>query len=427
MPGPLRSRNLPIAESGRSGASNWIAVMLSAPPSPADSMASRTPCSSLTSVCVASSPKASRYQAIASSRSATAMPTWSMPRILCSPIGGECSFPHREAALPAGIVTVIPVSAAVGGHVSTSVIVAGARTPMGRLLGSLKGLSGAQLGGVAIKAALERAGVAPEQVDYVIMGQVLTAGAGQIPARQAAVAGGIPMDVPALTINKVCLSGIDAIALADQLIRAGEFEVVVAGGQESMTRAPHMLVKSREGFKYGDVAMRDHMASDGLWDAFTDQAMGSLTEAANAGDAEFSREEQDAFSARSHQLAARAWKDGVFDDEVVSVSIPQRKGEPLEFRTDEGIRADTTTESLGRLRPAFSKDGTITAGSASQISDGAAAVVVMRKSRAEELGLSWLAEIGAHGVVAGPDSTLQHQPAAAIRAAVAKEGIDIEE
>src|SRR5882757_9102137 len=183
----------------------------------------------------------------------------------------------------------------------TSVIVAGARTPMGRLLGSLKDFSGAQLGGVAIKAALERAGVSPEQVQYVIMGQVLTAGAGQIPARQAAVNAGIPMDVPALTINKVCLSGLDAIALADQLIRAGEFEIVVAGGQESMSQAPHLLEKSREGFKYGDVTMRDHMAYDGLWDAFTDQAMGGLTEAANDGDKAFTREEQDAFSARSHQ------------------------------------------------------------------------------------------------------------------------------
>jgi acetyl-CoA C-acetyltransferase len=306
---------------------------------------------------------------------------------------------------------------------TTSVIVAGARTPMGRLLGSLKGFSGADLGGVAIKGALERAGVSGDQVDYVIMGQVLTAGAGQIPARQAAVKAGIPMTVPALTINKVCLSGIDAIALADQLIRAGEFEIVVAGGQESMTNAPHLLEKSREGFKYGDVAMRDHMAFDGLWDAFTDQAMGLLTEAANLADAQFSREEQDAFSARSHQLAARAWKDGLFDDEVVPVSIPQRKGEPLEFRTDEGIRADTTTESLGRLRPAFSKDGTITAGSASQISDGAAAVVVMSKAKAQELGLTWLAEIGAHGVVAGPDSTLQSQPARAIARACEKEGV----
>ena len=304
-----------------------------------------------------------------------------------------------------------------------TVIVAGARTPMGRMSGSLKSFSGSDLGGFAIAGALEKAGVGPDQVDYVIMGQVLTAGEGQIPARQAASKAGIPMSVPALTINKVCLSGIDAIALADQLIRAGEFEVVVAGGQESMTNAPHLLEKSRDGFKYGDVTMRDHMALDGLWDAFTDQAMGLLTEQANTGDVEFTRAEQDEFSARSHQLAARAWKDGYFDDEVVTVSIPQRKGDPLEFRTDEGIRVETTAESLGALRPAFSKDGTITAGSSSQISDGAAAVVVMKKSKAEELGLSWLAEIGAHGVVAGPDSTLQRQPARAIEAACAKEGV----
>jgi acetyl-CoA C-acetyltransferase len=304
-----------------------------------------------------------------------------------------------------------------------TVIVAGARTPMGRMSGSLKSFSGSDLGGFAIKAALEKSGVAPDQVDYVIMGQVLTAGEGQIPARQAATKAGIPMTVPALTVNKVCLSGIDAIALADQLIRAGEFDVVVAGGQESMTNAPHLLEKSREGFKYGDVTLRDHMALDGLWDAFTDQAMGVLTEQANTGDLEFSRAEQDEFAARSHQLAARAWKDGYFDDEVVTVAVPQRKGDPVEFTSDEGVRADTTAESLAGLRPAFRKDGTITAGSASQISDGACAVVVMKRSKAEELGLSWLAEIGAHGVVAGPDSTLQSQPARAIVAACEKEGI----
>ncbi|QHE71694.1 Acetyl-CoA acetyltransferase [Rhodococcus sp. WAY2] len=308
---------------------------------------------------------------------------------------------------------------------TTSVIVAGARTPMGRLMGSLKDLSGSDLGGIAIKGALEKAGVAPDQVEYVIMGQVLTAGAGQMPARQAAVAAGIPMDVPALTVNKVCLSGIDAIALADQLIRAGEFEVVVAGGQESMSRAPHLLEKSREGFKYGDVTMRDHMAFDGLHDIFTDQAMGSLTESQNTEPGrQTSREEQDAFAAASHQNAARAWKDGLFDDEVVPVSIPQRRGEPIVFGQDEGVRADTTVETLGRLRPAFAKDGTITAGSASPISDGAAAVVVMSKAKAEELGLEWIAEIGSHGVVAGPDSTLQSQPARAIAKACAKEGID---
>ncbi|MFZ2176523.1 MAG: acetyl-CoA C-acetyltransferase [Rhodococcus sp. (in: high G+C Gram-positive bacteria)] len=307
---------------------------------------------------------------------------------------------------------------------TSSVIVAGARTPMGRLLGSLKDLSGSDLGGIAIKGALEKSGVAPSQVEYVIMGQVLTAGAGQMPARQAAVAAGIPMDVPALTINKVCLSGIDAIALADQLIRAGEFDVVVAGGQESMSRAPHMLEKSREGFKFGDVTLRDHMAFDGLYDIFTDQAMGDLTEARNQdSDQQISRADQDAFAAASHQNAARAWKDGLFDNEVVPVSIPQRRGEPVVFATDEGIRADTTAESLAKLRPAFSKDGTVTAGSASQISDGAAAVVVMSKAKAEELGLEWLAEIGPHGVVAGPDSTLQSQPARAIAKACAREGI----
>ena len=304
-----------------------------------------------------------------------------------------------------------------------SVIVAGARTPLGRLLGSLKDFSGADLGGLAIRGALDKAGVRGDQVDYVIMGQVLTAGAGQIPARQAAVKAGIPMTVPALSINKVCLSGIDAIALADQLIRAGEFEIVVAGGQESMSNAPHLLEKSRQGYKYGNVTLRDHMDLDGLWDAFTDQGMGLLTEAGNTGDMAFTRVEQDEFSARSHQLAARAWKDGLFDDEVVAVSIPQRKGDPIEFKTDEGIRADTTAESLSKLRPAFSKDGTITAASASQISDGAAAVVVMSKAKAQELGLTWLAEIGAHGVVAGPDSTLQSQPAQAIAKACAKEGI----
>ncbi|MGX1778856.1 acetyl-CoA C-acetyltransferase [Nocardia brasiliensis] len=303
-----------------------------------------------------------------------------------------------------------------------SVIVSGARTPVGRLLGGLKDFSGSDLGGFAIKAALEKGGVAPEQVDYVIMGQVLTAGAGQIPARQAAVAAGIPMDVPALTLNKVCLSGINAIALADQLIRAGEYEIVVAGGQESMSQAPHLLEKSREGFKYGDVTLRDHMAYDGLYDIFTDQPMGALTEQRNDTEP-VSREEQDAFAAASHQRAAEAWKNGLFDDEVVPVAVPQRKGDPVLVAADEGIRADTTAESLAKLRPAFRKDGTVTAGSASQISDGAAAVVVMSKAKAEELGLSWLAEIGAAGVVAGPDSTLQDQPANAIAKACAREGI----
>src|SRR6185437_3560503 len=257
-----------------------------------------------------------------------------------------------------------------------------------RLLGSLKDFSGADLGGVAIKGALEKAGVAPDQVDYVIMGQVLTAGAGQIPARQAADQAGIPMTVPALTINKVCLSGLDAIALADQLIRAGEFEVVVAGGMESMTNAPHLLKNSRTGTKYGDTALVDSMAHDGLSDTFDQIAMGALTERANER-YDLTREEQDAFAAESHQRAARASKNGVFDEEITPVLIPQRKGDPIEFREDEGIRADTTVESLSKLKPAFAKDGTITAGTASQISDGAAAVVVMSKAKAEELGLEW--------------------------------------
>jgi acetyl-CoA C-acetyltransferase len=306
--------------------------------------------------------------------------------------------------------------------VSGSVILAGARTPIGRLLGSLKDFSGAQLGGIAIKAALERAGVRPEQVQYTIMGQVLTAGAGQIPARQAAVAAGIPMDVPALTVNKVCLSGLDAIALADQLIRAGEFEIVVAGGQESMTAAPHLLPKSRSGFKFGEVALLDHMAYDGLFCAFDQVAMGASTEKHNSRYA-VTREEQDAFAARSHQRAAAAIASGAFAEEITPVTIPQRKGDPLVFDTDEGVRAQTTPEELAKLRAAFAVDGTITAGSSSQISDGAAAVVVTSKAKAEELGLSWIAEIGAHGVVAGPDASLHEQPSNAIRAALAKEGL----
>ncbi len=306
---------------------------------------------------------------------------------------------------------------------SGSVIVAGARTPIGRLLGGLKDQSAADLGGVAIKGALEKAGISGDQVEYVIMGHVIQAGAGQITARQAAVKGGVPMNVPAITINKVCLSGLNAIALADQLIRAGEHEIVVAGGMESMTNAPHVLPKSREGFKYGDVSLVDSMAYDALYDQFTDQAMGGLTESCNVAAQQLTRLEQDEFSARSHQRAAEAWKNGVFDEEVVPVEIPQRRGEPVVVTQDEGVRGDTTAESLGKLRPAFSKDGTITAGSASQISDGAAAVVVMSKAKAEELGLEWLAEIGASGQVAGPDSTLQMQPANAIVKACDKEGI----
>ncbi len=308
---------------------------------------------------------------------------------------------------------------------SGSVIVAGARTPIGRLSGGLKSLSAADLGGIAIAGALEKAAVSGDQVDYVIMGQVIQAGAGQITARQAAVKGGIPMDVPAITINKVCLSGLNAIAMADQLIRAGEHEVIVAGGMESMTNAPHLLPKSREGLRYGDNTLVDSMAYDALYDQFTDQGMGNLTEACNQAAQNLTRAEQDAFSARSHQLAAEGWKNGIFDDEVVPVTIPQRKGDPVVVSQDEGIRANTTVESLAGLRPAFAKDGTITAASSSQISDGACAVVVMSKAKAEELGIEWLAEIGASGQVAGPDSSLQLQPARAAEKALAKEGLTV--
>ncbi|WP_327416489.1 acetyl-CoA C-acetyltransferase [Streptomyces sp. NBC_01233] len=311
-----------------------------------------------------------------------------------------------------------------GSNNTTSVIVAGARTPMGRLLGSLKSFSGADLGGFAIKSALDRAGISGDQVQYVIMGQVLQAGAGQIPARQAAVKAGIPMNVPALTINKVCLSGLDAIALADQLIRAGEFDIVVAGGQESMTNAPHLLPKSREGFKYGAIEMLDVMAYDGLTDAFENIAMGESTEKHNTR-LGIERAPQDAFAAASHQRAAAAQKNGVFEAEITPVEIPQRKGDPVVFSSDEGIRPETTVESLGKLRPAFAKDGTITAGTSSQISDGAAAVVVMSKAKAEELGLEWIAEIGAHGNVAGPDNSLQSQPSNAILHALKKEGLEV--
>jgi len=292
------------------------------------------------------------------------------------------------------------------------------------MLGAFKDFSGADLGGVAIKAALERSWVRPDQVQYVIMGQVLQAGAGQIPARQAAVKAGIPMSVPALTLNKVCLSGLDAIALADQLIRIGEFDIVVAGGQESMTNAPHLLPKSRSGYKYGSVEVIDSMAYDGLTDVFDHVPMGEATDRYNAK-LGIGREAQDEFAAQSHQRAAEAIKNGLFADEITPVSIPQRKGDPLEVSEDEGVRADTTVESLARLRPAFGKDGTITAGSASQISDGAAAVVVMSKDKAQELGLTWLAEIGAHGNVAGPDNSLQSQPSNAINQALGKAGLTV--
>lgn len=320
------------------------------------------------------------------------------------------------------------MSAATSGSVSAatsgpgSVIVTGARTPMGRLLGSLRSFSGTDLGGFAIEAALSRAGVTGDQVDYVIMGQVLQAGAGQITARQAAVNAGIPMTVPALTVNKVCLSGLDAIALADQLVRAGEFDIVVAGGMESMTRAPHLLPGAREGYKYGSADVLDSMAHDGLFCAFDQCAMGESTERHNARYG-ITRGEQDEFAATSHQRAAAAQKDGAFAEEIAPVQVPQRKGDPLVVDQDEGIRPDTTAESLAKLRPAFAAEGTITAGSASQISDGACAVVVMSREKAAELGASVLADIGAHGVVAGPDASLHSQPANAIAKVLEREKI----
>ena len=303
-----------------------------------------------------------------------------------------------------------------------AVITGGARTAVGRLLGSLKDFTAAELGGVVIKSALERSGVSGGDVQYVIMGQVLQAGAGQIPARQAAFAAGIPMTTPAITINKVCLSGLDAIALAAQLIRAGEFDIVVAGGMESMTRAPHLLPGARAGQRYGAMEVLDAMAIDGLTDPFDHTPMGELTDSHNDR-LGISRADQDDYAAASHQRAAAAIKDGLLTDEIVAVAVPQRRGDPVPFDTDEGVRPDTTAESLGRLRPAFSAGGTITAGSASQISDGACAVVVMSAQQAAERGLGILAEVGAHGNVAGPDNSLQSQPARAIRHALGKAGL----
>jgi acetyl-CoA C-acetyltransferase len=305
-----------------------------------------------------------------------------------------------------------------------AVITGGARTPVGRLLGSLRDLAATDLGGIVIKAALERSGIAGGDVQYVIMGQVLQAGAGQIPSRQAAVAAGIPMTVPSITINKVCLSGLDAIALAAQLIRAGEFDIVVAGGMESMTKAPHLLPGARAGHKYGAMELLDAMALDGLTDPFEHIPMGELTDSCNKR-LGIGRAEQDEFAALSHQRAAAAIKDGLLNDEIVAVPVPQRRGDPVLFDTDEGVRGETTAESLARLRPAFGAGGTITAGTASQISDGACAVVVMSREAAAARGAPVLAEIGAHGNVAGPDNSLQSQPSRAIRHALGKAGLAV--
>ncbi|MDX6346325.1 MAG: acetyl-CoA C-acetyltransferase, partial [Streptomyces sp.] len=308
-----------------------------------------------------------------------------------------------------------------------SVIVAGARTPMGRLLGSLKSFSGADLGGFAIRAALDRAGIGGDQVEYVIMGQVLLAGAGAVPARQAAVKAGIPMTVPALTVNKVCLSGLAAVTLADQLIRAGEYDVIVAGGQESMTNAPDLLPKSDDDDGPGSAEILDAMLHDGLSDPFENISVGELTETHNTR-LGITRAEQDEFAALSQRRGAAARENGVFAVEIVPVEVERDDaGGPGVVGEDEGIRADTTVESLGRLHPAFVEDGTITAGTSSQISDGAAAVLVMSKAKAEELGLEWIAEIGAHGNVAGPDNSLQSQPSNAIAHALKKEGLGVED
>jgi acetyl-CoA C-acetyltransferase len=305
---------------------------------------------------------------------------------------------------------------------ASSVVISAARTAIGKFGGALAETPAVDLGAAAIKAALERAGIAGEQVDYVIMGHVLQAGAGQITARQAAIKAGVPETTPALTINKVCLSGLNAIALADQLIRAGEVSVVVAGGMESMDQAPYLLPKARGGYRMGDGKLVDSMIYDGLWDAFTDRHMGDQSEDVNA-EFSISRADQDRWAARSHARAHRAMVDGKFDDEIVPFEIPQRKGDPIVFDKDEGIRADTTEESLSTLRTAFNKDGTITAGNASQISDGGAAVVVMSAERAQELGLEPIAEIVATGMSADRPPYLHTVPALAIQAALKKAGM----
>lgn len=302
------------------------------------------------------------------------------------------------------------------------VIVAAARTPQGRLKGQLASFSAPELGALAIRGALAQASVDPADIDAVIVGQVLSAGSGQNAARQAAIGAGIGWDVPAHTVNKVCLSGLTAIIDAARMIRTGDADVVVAAGMESMTRAPHLLMGSRDGWTYGSVEVLDHMAYDGLTDAYDRESMGASTERHNAR-YELTREAQDTVAALSHQRAAAAYASGVFDDEIVAVSVPQRKGEPIVVSTDEGIRPDTTVESLARLRAAFTEGGTITAGNSSQISDGASAVVVTTRARATEKGWPVLVTVGASGQTAGPDNSLQAQPARAIERACAKQGI----
>jgi len=298
-----------------------------------------------------------------------------------------------------------------------SVIVSTARTPIGKLSGSLAALSATDLGGHAIRAALARGGVDAEQVDYVYMGQVIQAGAGQMPARQAATKGGIPLSVPSIGLNKACLSGIDAIYLADLMIQAGDAEVVVAGGMESMSQAPYLLKKAREGYRMGNGELLDSLLDDGLMCGLDGIHMGEGTEKYTQAHGAISREHMDELSAQSHERAATAAKEGRFS-EIEPIGIPQRKGDPIVIADDEGIRPGTTAESLGNLRPAFAKEGSITAGNASQISDGAAAVVVMSRAKAEELGVQPIAELLSFGLVAGPDTSLLTQPSRAIKRAL---------
>jgi acetyl-CoA C-acetyltransferase len=305
-----------------------------------------------------------------------------------------------------------------------SVIVAGARTPFGKFGGALRDVPATSLGAHAIRAALDRAGVNGAEVDYVIMGQVLQAGAGQITARQAAIEAGIPQEVPAITITKVCLSGLNAIALADQLIRAGEVEVVVAGGMESMSQAPYLVPQARFGARLGDARMVDSMVHDGLWSSFTGQHMGESSDEVNR-ELEIGREEQDAWAARSHQRAEQAWTNGAMADEVIPVALPQKRGDEVRVERDEGVRPGTTVEALGRLQPAFNKVGTITAGNASQISDGAAAVVVMSSERARRLNIEPLADVVAHGMSADRYSWLHTVPALALTNALKKAGLEV--
>jgi len=308
-----------------------------------------------------------------------------------------------------------------------SVIVAGARTPIGKLSGAFASMSAAQLGSVAIKAALERAATRPDEVDYVIMGQVLLAGTGQVPARQAATAAGIPMTTPATIVNKVCLSGLNAIYQADLMISAGDAEIVVAGGMESMTAAPHLLLGARQGYRLGDATLHDALMYDGLEDAHSHDAMGLDSERYLPQFPNVTRARQDAFAAASHERAARATKDGLFTDEIVPVEVPQRKGDPLVISTDEGVRPGTTAESLAGLRPAFTKDGTITAGNASQISDGASAVVVMSEAAAERHGVQPLGRVVSYGMVAGPDTCLMTQPSRSASRALGKAGLGVKD